>query len=441
MPEPRTILREIFQTSIEAVEPRRAVLAHCRVADGMFMVGERRFAMDPGGRIIVVGSGKGSAAMAQAVEELLGDRISDGVVVVKYGHTAPLKRIRLVESGHPVPDAAGEAGATALMQALSGLTERDLVIACMSGGASSLIPSPSPGLTLADKQAVTRVLLASGADVHVVNAVRKHLSQLKGGQLARRAAPAAVACLVLSDVVGDDLSTIGSGPFFPDHSSYAEVLAHLDRLALRPRLPEVVVRLLERGAAGEIADTPKPGDPCFARVHHHLVGNNRQAMLAACNAASARGYRPLVLAQPMVGEARVAAAALIERARLIAHTGEKACLVAGGETTVTLSGAVGRGGRNQEVALTCATILDGGEDIAVLAGGTDGNDGPTDAAGAFCDGTTVARARARGLGLDASHHLMSHDAYPFFAALGDLIMTGPTGTNVMDITLALIEPR
>jgi hydroxypyruvate reductase len=285
------------------------------------------------------------------------------------------------------------------------------------------------------------VLLASGADVHVINAVRKHLSQLKGGQLARRAAPASVVCLVLSDVVGDDLSTIGSGPFFPDHSTFAEVLAHLDRLDLRKQLPVPVIKLLERGLAGEIPDTPKPGDPCFTRVHHHLVGNNRQAIAAACTAAQAAGYRPLVIAQPMVGEARQAAASLIERARLIAHTGERACLVAGGETTVTLAGATGRGGRNQEVALTCATLLEGSDDIAVLAGGTDGNDGPTDAAGAYCDGTTVARARASGLGLDAAHHLASHDAYPFFAALGDLVMTGPTGTNVMDITLALIEPR
>ena len=438
MRAPQQVLREIYHAAVAAVEPRRAVLDHCRLDGDMLQVGERRIALDPDGRVIVVGAGKASAAMAQAVEEVLAERISSGVVVVKYGHLAPLHRIRLLEAGHPVPDAAGQAAASAIMQALSGLSARDVVIACWSGGASALTPSPAQGLSLADKQAVTRLLLASGADVHALNAVRKHLSQLEGGQLARRAAPARIACLVISDVVGDDLSTIGSGPFYPDHSSFAEVLSLIDRLKLRNDLPGPVLQLLQRGAAGLIPDTPKQGDACFAQVHHQIVASNRQAIAAAAEAAQAQGYRPLVIAKPLVGEARLAAAEIIERARLIARKGDRACLIAGGETTVTLTGEIGRGGRNQELALASAALLDGSCDISVLAGGTDGNDGPTDAAGAYCDGETVARAHA--LGLEAAAHLARHDANPYFSALGDLLLTGPTGTNVMDLTLALITP-
>jgi glycerate 2-kinase len=431
-------VREIFLQAVQAVEPRAAVHAHCRVAEGALWVAGQRFPLAAGGRIVVVGAGKASAALALAVEDLLEERISGGVVVVKYGHGAQLRRVRLLEAGHPVPDSAGQAAAAALMHALDRLGARDLVIACWSGGASALTPSPLPGLTLADKQEVTRLLLGSGADIAAVNTVRKHLSQLKGGQLARRSAPAAVVCLAISDVVGDDLATIGSGPFYPDHSTFADALALVDRHDLRDALPAAARAALVRGAAGGLSETPKPGDPCFARVHHHIVASNRQALAAAAAAAQARGFRPLLIDAPQVGAAHAAGAALVAQARLLQAGGGRVCLIAGGETTVTLGPAPGRGGRNQELALSAALALDGVAGITVLAGGSDGNDGPTDAAGAISDGTTVMRAHARGLA--AARHLAGHDAYPLFAALGDLLITGATGTNVMDLTLALIAP-
>ncbi len=430
--------REIFLRAVSAVEPRAAVHAHCRVAGDVLWIGEQRYALADAGRIVVVGAGKASAGLAQAVEDLLGERISGGVVVVKYGHGAPLRRVRLLEAAHPVPDRSGESAAGELMHALDHLSARDLVIACWSGGASALTPSPLPGLTLADKQEVTRLLLGSGADIAAVNTVRKHLSQLKGGQLARRSAPAAVACLLISDVVGDDLATIGSGPFYPDRGTFAEALATIERHDLRAALPAAALAALMRGAAGGLSETPKPGDPCFARVHHCIVASNRQALAAAAAAAQAHGFRPLVQDAPQVGEAHAAGAALAGQARTLLAGGERVCLIAGGETTVTLGPAPGQGGRNQELALSAALALDGVAGITVLAGGSDGNDGPTDAAGAIVDGTTVARARARGLA--AGQHRAGHDAYPLFAALGDLLLTGATGTNVMDLTLALIEP-
>ncbi len=434
------LLRRLFAAAVAAVEPAGAVRTHLRLEEGVLVAGDWRQPLADIGCIVVVGAGKAAAPMAQAVEELLGARIADGVVVVKHGHGVPLARIRLLEAGHPVPDAAGEAGAIAIEAALTGLTERDLVIACWSGGASALLPALRPPLTLADKQEVTRLLLASGADIAAVNAVRKHLSRLKGGRLAQRVAPARVLCLALSDVVGDDLATIGSGPFVADPTTLADVAALIRRLDLVERLPSTVTSLL----ADPAAETPKPGDPCFARVHHHLVGSNALAVDAAAAAARAAGYEPVIWRQPLTDEARGAGATFANAALRLLEEGRRACLIAGGETTVTLGFEHGKGGRNQEFALACAGTLGSvrwrGQPppITILAGGTDGSDGPTDAAGAFADGTTLQRAQAAGL--DLVDHLNRHDAYPFFSALGDLLITGPTGTNVMDLDVALIEP-
>jgi hydroxypyruvate reductase len=364
------------------------------------------------------------------------------VVVVKHDHTAPLTRVRQLEAAHPVPDADGEAGAHAIENELTDLTTRDLVIACWSGGASALLPAPRDGLTLADKQAVTRLLLASGGDISALNAVRKHLSRLKGGQLARRAQPASVLCLVVSDVIGDDLATIGSGPFIADPTTFADVDALLRRLGIAEHLPPAVARLIAGGLTGTIPETPKAGDPCFARVHHHVVASNALAIEAAARAAQAAGYRPEIWRQPLIGEARAAGATFAGAALHHLSRGERVCLIAGGETTVTLGTAHGLGGRNQEFALAAAGMLASARHprvpapVTILAAGTDGSDGPTDAAGAFADATTVARARAAGL--DLEQHLNRHDAYPFFDRLDDLLRSGPTGTNVMDVSLALI---
>jgi glycerate 2-kinase len=442
MSDHHAVLRSLFSAAVAAVEPRAAVLGHLQREGRTLVAGTWRHDLAADARVVLVGAGKASAAMAQAVEELLGEDLDAGVVVVKYGHTAGLRRIRQLEAGHPVPDAAGEAGVQAIEAALSGLRPQDVVIACWSGGASALLPAPRLGLGLADKQEVTRLLLASGGDIAALNAVRKHLSRSKGGQLARRAMPASVLCLAISDVVGDDLATIGSGPFIADPTTFAEVAALVRRLGLRERLPGAVARVLDDGLAGRVAETPKAGDACFARVHHQLVASNAQALRAAAAAAQAAGYRPLVWREPLVGEARAAGATFAAAAVHHLAQGGRTCLIAGGETTVTLGESPGRGGRNQEFALAAAGVLGtsrwrGAEvPVAILAGGTDGNDGPTDAAGAIVDGGTLARSRAAGLDLQA--HLARHDAYPFFDRLGDLLRTGPTGTNVMDMDLALI---
>ncbi len=442
MSDARTLLRSFFAAAVAAVEPAAAVRAHLRRAGTRLMAGGWTHEIDPAGRVVLIGAGKASAAMAQAVEEILGEQLTRGVVVVKHDHTASLTRVRQLEAAHPVPDADGEAGAHVIESELTGLTARDLVIACWSGGASALLPAPRDGLSLADKQAVTRLLLASGGDITALNAVRKHLSRLKGGQLARRAQPADVLCLVVSDVIGDDLATIGSGPFIADPTTFTEVDALMRRLGIAERLPPAVARMIAAGVAGTIPETPKAGDPCFARVQHQLIASNALAVEAAARAATAAGYRPEIWRQPLIGEARAAGATFAGAALHHLTRGERVCLIAGGETTVTLGTAHGRGGRNQEFALAAAGMLACARHprvpapVTILAAGTDGSDGPTDAAGAFADATTVARARAAGL--DLEQHLNRHDAYPFFDALGDLLRSGPTCTNVMDVSLALV---
>jgi hydroxypyruvate reductase len=441
-------LRSIFSAAVAAVEPRAAVLKYLRRDGTRLLLDDGQHDLGADGRVVVVGAGKASAAMAQAVEQLVGERIAHGVVVVKYGHGAALihgaalSKVQLLEAGHPVPDAAGEIAARALEEALHGLTANDLVIACWSGGASALLPAPRAGITLADKQETTRLLLASGGDIAALNAVRKHLSRIKGGQLAQRALPASVWCLAISDVVGDDPATIGSGPFVGDPTTFAEVDAHIHRLGLRGSLPTSVTHLIADGVAGKIAETPKPGDPSLSHVRYRIIANQAQAITAAATAAQAAGYTPIIWREPLTGEARAAGATFACAALHERSNNQRVCLIAGGETTVTLGKNHGIGGRNQEFALAAAGVLGSSPwhgapvPIAILSGGTDGNDGPTDAAGAIVDGTTMARAHA--IGLDLEHHLNSHNAYPFFARLGDLLHSGPTGTNVMDIQIALV---
>ena len=447
-------LRSIFSAAVAAVEPRAALLRYVRRAGTRLLLDDWQHDLGADGRVVVVGAGKASAAMAQAVEQLVGDRIDHGVVVVKYGHGATLAsdatlahgatlaKVQLMEAGHPVPDAAGEIAARALEKALHGLTANDLVIACWSGGASALLPAPRAGITLADKQETTRLLLASGGDIAALNAVRKHLSRSKGGQLAVRALPATVWCLAISDVVGDDPATIGSGPFVADPTTFAEVDAHIQRLGLRGQLPPSVTHLIADGVAGKIAETPKPGDERLAHVRYRVIANNAEAVAAAATAAQSIGYTPIIWRGPVTGEARAAGATFACAALHEQSSGQRVCLIAGGETTVTLGKNHGIGGRNQEFALAAAGVLGaspwrgGPAPVAILSGGTDGNDGPTDAAGAIADGTTMNRAHAAGL--DLEHHLSHHNAYPFFARLGDLVHSGPTGTNVMDIQVALV---
>ena len=391
------------------------------------------------GRVLVVGAGKASGAMAAAVEEAWGDRITGGLVAVKDGYLAPTRRVRLVEAGHPVPDERGAQAAREIRALVESAVGDDLVLVLVSGGGSALTPAPAPPVTLADKQAVTRLLLAAGATINQLNAVRKHCSLLNGGQLARAAAPARVEALLLSDVVGDPLDVIASGPTTPDVSTFAEALDILDGLGLRKRAPRAVVERLEQGARGEIPETPKPGDPLFARVRNTVIGNNALVVDAAASRARGLGLAPHVLTRALEGEAREAAGRFVELARLIqAGRGPvqaPACVIAGGETTVTVRGR-GAGGRCQEFALAAALAMEGMKDAVILAAGTDGTDGPTEAAGAVADGASAARARARGL--DPAARLADNDSNPVFDRLGDLVVTGPTNTNLLDLYVLVV---
>ena len=435
----RKAARAILDAAIAAGDARRLTRQALALEGSRLTVDGRGFDLERVRRIVVVGAGKASAEMAQAVEALLGDRVGEGLVVVKERGAAALSRIQLVEGGHPIPDERGRAAAEEIVRLARGAGADDLVLCLISGGGSALAPLPVAGVSLGEKQAVTRLLLEAGATINELNAVRKHLSALKGGQLARAACPAPVVALLLSDVIGDPLDVIASGPTAPDPTTFGDALAVLDRFGLRERVPPSVRRHLERGAAGAVPETPKPGDPVFEGVTNRVIGNNALVTDAALAAARRLGYPPLLLTSQLQGEAReaarVLAAVVAEAMRSGQPVGRPACLVAAGETTVTVRGP-GKGGRCQEFCLALAPALAVLPGAVVLAAGTDGSDGPTDAAGAVVDWTTLERARAKGL--DPRAALAANDAYHFFAPLGDLVVTGPTGTNLLDLYLALL---
>ena len=410
----------IFRSSLAAADPEAAVERH------LSKLKTRQHK-----RIFVVGAGKAGASMAKAAERVFGLRITAGLVNVKDGHTAKLRRIELNECGHPGPDARGVGGARRIAALAEQAGELDLVVCLISGGASALLPAPIPPITLEEKQAVTRLLLASGASIHEINAVRKHISAIKGGQLARLAAPARVESLLLSDVIGDDLDVIGSGPTAPDASTFAGAVGILNKYGILHRVPANVRERLESGGA----ETPKPGDRLFKKVRNTVVGSNRLALDAAAANAKDLGYRTLVLASEIEGETRDVARMHAAIAREIVRFGRPvrppACLITGGETTVTLKGE-GLGGRNQEFVLAAAIDIAGLPGVVVFSAGTDGTDGPTDAAGAIADGATLHRNP------DARKFLDANDSYHYFDGLGDLVKTGPTNTNVMDVRLVLV---
>jgi glycerate 2-kinase len=409
--------RAIFQAGLAAANPIDAVVRSLERHDFS------RYS-----NIYVVGAGKAGASMAQAAERVLGRSITAGLINVKDGHLARLRRIELNQCGHPVPDERGVAGAARIADIAGAAGKDDLVLCLISGGASALLPLPASPITLQEKQQMTRLLLACGADIHELNAVRKHVSRIKGGQLARLAAPARVEALMLSDVIGDDLDTIGSGPTAPDASTFAYVAAILKKYALNDRIPPSIMERIAAGLRGEIAETPKPGDACFTRVRNSIVGSNRLALQAAARRARALGFRTTVLSSSIEGETREIARM---HAAIARDSRPGVCMITGGETTVTLKGS-GLGGRNQEFVLAAAIDIAGLSDIVILSAGTDGSDGPTDAAGAIADGDTLRRNP------DAARYLAANDSYRYFESLGDLIITGPTNTNVMDIHLILV---
>ena len=423
--EARSILRAMFDAAVAAADPARCVPPHLPRGNAL-----------PAGRTVVIGAGKGAAAMARAVEtHWAGDpsRLS-GLVVTRYGHGMATTRIEVVEAAHPVPDVAGERAAGRIRAMLGGLCADDLVLVLLSGGGSALLAAPLEGITLEEKRAVTRALLKSGADIREINCVRKHLSALKGGRLALAAAPARVLTLAISDGPGDDLSAIASGPTVPDPTTCADALEIADRHGVE--LPAAARAALRDGRA----ETPKPGDPRFARCAARLVATPQGALRAAAEVARAAGITPLLLGDRIEGEAREVARALAGMAMASAEHGEPLAapgvLLSGGETTVTVRGG-GRGGRNAEFLLALALALDGRPGIHAIACDTDGIDGVEDNAGALLGDDSLARGRA--VGLDARARLEDNDAYGYFAALGDLVVTGPTRTNINDFRAILID--
>ncbi|MCB2186685.1 MAG: glycerate kinase [Deltaproteobacteria bacterium] len=431
----------IINAALRAVDPAQAVKAALQREGDLLRVGGETLDLTTFRRVIVVGAGKAGAPMAQAVEEILGDRLDRGLVVVKDGHTLPTRRVELREASHPVPDRRGVEAAGEIRQLVAGEAAPDTLFLCLiSGGGSALLVEPATGLSLADKQETTRLLLASGADIAEMNTIRKHLSALKGGQLARLAEPGRLVTLIISDVVGDRLDVIASGPTVADLTTWADAERVLETRGIVDKAPPAVWSRIQAGLAGELPETPKPGDSCLTRVSNLVISNNRRAMAAAAAEAQAQGFTPLVLSTTIEGETRDVARMHAAIAREVRASGQPlaapCALLSGGETTVTLGEVCGAGGRNQEFALAAALDLAGLADVLAVSFGTDGTDGPTDAAGAWADGLTVERARA--LDLDPREVLARHDAYPFFQKLGDLIITGPTLTNVMDVRLMLV---
>jgi glycerate 2-kinase len=434
----RPLLKKLIGRGLAAVDAHAAVARAISRHGEELVIGRRRYDLRRYERVVVVGAGKATASMAWAVERKLGPRLQSGFVVVKYGHGLPTKRIVVAEAGHPIPDQSGQRAAARFCAMAAELGRRDLLIVLLSGGASSLLPAPVAGVTLADKQRTTQELLRCGASILEINTVRKHLSRIKGGRLVELTA-ATIVTLILSDVLGDDLSAIASGPTAPDPTTYHDAVAILKRYRIWQAIPQRVRRHLDRGCRGFVSETPKPGSSLFRRVHYHIVGSNGMAVSAVSRAAREAGFRTLVHRRALTGEAREEGKRFGTLARNMVRDHKpfqkSCCVVAGGETTVTVTGK-GTGGRAQEFAAAAALEIAGLAKVWMVAIGTDGTDGPTDAAGAVVDGHTVARAQR--LSVDLKGALKRHNTYPALKTLQQLIITGPTGTNVNDLYLLLV---
>jgi glycerate 2-kinase len=439
---PRSLLTNLFLAAVASVDPAHLVR-------GALHRDAKKISLSGGGassilplssveRIFLVGGGKAGRPMAQAAASALEGKVAAGVIAVPKGEGGSLDAVRLIETGHPLPDAGSRKAAQAMLDVVSRAGENDLVIALISGGGSAMISAPPEGVSPPDKEAVFRLLLRSGADITEFNTVRKHLSRVKGGRMAQAAHPARVWALMLSDVPGDAPSVIASGPFSPDPSTFRDARKILVDRKLFHAIPGAVRAHIEAGVSGTIPETPKPGDKALERVSLAVIGSNRVAIDAAADAARNKGLDTVrILPEFLRGEARECARAFVEELRkeeASAPKGQAVVLIAGGETTVTVRGK-GKGGRNQEFVLSAAVEMDGMAGMAVLSCGTDGVDGPTDAAGAYADGTTCSRASV--LGLSPEVYLDRNDAYPFLQALSDLVVTGPTGTNVTDIAIGI----
>lgn len=438
----RSDVSHIWKAALQAADPAAAVRRFVKKDGDDLSVGGRHFHLDRAKRVWVLGAGKAAAPMAQALERILGGRLSGGVLVTRYGHGLPLRRLEIIEAGHPLPDGNSVSAAERIMRlAEKEIRSDDLVFWLISGGGSALVTAPASGIALDDKLACTKLLLNCGATIHETNAIRKHLSRFKGGGLARLLATVPTVSLILSDVVGDELDSIASGPLVPDSTTFRECDEILCRLRIRDLVPPAVRKRIEAGAAGKIPENPKPGDPIFRRKLNVIVGSNAQACGAAARSARRLGYHTLVATSRLEGDTGEAARFHVSILWEILTEGRPlrrpACLISGGETTVRVVGN-GSGGRNQEFALHCVRALARFPAPCVIAAlATDGTDGPTDAAGALADNTTLARSLRFGANF-LSECLADNNSHVFFKRLGDLIVTGPTRTNVMDLHFLLL---
>jgi glycerate 2-kinase len=428
-------IRNIFDAALLAVDPYKAVHLH---RDYLLSVYEG----DKPEKLLFVSFGKAAAPMARALADDCGDLITQGIVITKYGHAGQhcfAGNIAVYEAGHPVPDESGVRAAREAVKLLRRADDSTLIVFLISGGGSALLLCPCEGISLAEKQEATGLLLKAGADIRELNTVRKHISAIKGGRLAEIARRSKVISLILSDVIGDPLDVIASGPTAPDTSTYADALEVIQKYDLAARMPSSVIGILTRGMQGKVPETPKKDARFFSRVHNMIIGSNVLALEAAKKAAERSGFKATIIATDLHGEASLVAKYLAREAleqRKMLRPGEKACLIAGGETTVTVKGN-GKGGRNTELALAFGMAIRDVPGITFLSAGTDGTDGPTDAAGAIVSGDMIAKASA--LGMEHQDYLFRNDSYTFFQSIDGLIMTGPTGTNVMDIQLILLE--
>jgi len=437
--------RAIYLEALSVVDPTKILKERIRIEKDLLWIkigdnSERVFDLNRFDKIFLVGTGKSSNSMAQAIEEIFEDRLTEGVITTKYGHLLPLKKTQIIEAGHPIPDQKGHEGAKIIHNLLKGSGPEDLVIFLLSGGGSALLPFPANGIELKEKQEATQLLLDCGADIKEINTIRKHISRVKGGWLAKWAYPSTVIGFILSDVVGDPLDAIGSGPTVPDTSTFDEAWEVLRKYDLLNRIAPSIKNFLKLGKEGKVEESLKMGDVVFEKVYNSIIGSNIISLRAAEKKATSLGLNTLILSSSIEGETREAARFHTAIAKEVISSGNPiprpACILSGGETTVTIKGH-GLGGRNQEFALAGALEISGIEKVVLLSGGTDGTDGPTDASGAVADHTTIQRAKS--MGMDPKAHLNNNDAYPFFQKLGDLLITGPTQTNVMDVRILLVD--
>ena len=434
----RQIALEIFLAGVESVKPDKLISKSIAYSGKELVINNQVFDLSTVHNIYVIGAGKASALMAQALESVIGSAITGGHIVTKYGHSVPLKYIGVSEAGHPVPDENGLKGTAQMIEFAQKADKNDLVICLISGGGSALLTDVPEGCTLADLASMNDLLLKSGADIGAINCIRKHLSAIKGGQLAKMASPAIIISLILSDVIGDPLDVIASGPTAPDESTFADAAAVLNRYKLTSEVAPAILKIINEGVQGKCPETLKKDDQVVNQINNFLIGNNKLALQAAKSKAENLGFYTQIETSTLSGNVEEIAPLIVEAAINCRneYKGVKTCLLFGGEPTVKISGN-GLGGRNQHLALLCAKLLQNQAGITILSGGTDGTDGPTDAAGAVVDNQTFSNGKIRNLDID--HYLQNCDSYHFFKQEGGLVTTGPTQTNVMDIIIVLIN--